>query len=71
MVQRYQLHHPPSDSDKVRVPSQIESILSDGTVLPTPPSQPNFIPASDSAEVIFPSSQMTFDYDDDDEKTLI
>ncbi len=59
---------PPSDSDKVRVPSQIGSILPDGTVIPKPPPQPNFIPASDSDEVSFPSSQMTFD-DDDGEET--
>ncbi|PKY53906.1 hypothetical protein RhiirA4_472384 [Rhizophagus irregularis] len=60
---------PPSNSDKVRVPSQIGSILPDGTVLPKPPLQPNFIPARDSDEVSFSSSQMTFDDDDDGEET--
>ncbi|CAG8812538.1 23442_t:CDS:2, partial [Racocetra persica] len=58
---------PPSNSDKVRVSSQIGSILPDGTVLPKPPPQPNFIQANDSDEVSFSSLQMTFD--DDGEET--
>ncbi|CAG8719224.1 18431_t:CDS:2 [Rhizophagus irregularis] len=41
---------PPSDSDEVKVPLQIGSILPDGTVLPKPPPQLNFIPARDSDE---------------------
>ena len=54
-----------SDSDKVRNPSQIGSILPDGTVvLPKPPPQLNFIPPSDSDKMSFPSSQTTFDDND-------